>query len=433
MKKTLVLLPVLALCLILAGCGHFVSIMPGSEAGGGALGDAPPESLDDFRERPLMEMLGWQDFAASYYSDTPVALSIRTPDRGFASPIFDRSSIIAACDSLRAMRVTGRTENQASPDRGTVYTFTMDDGQELSVTFEGSQVDLSTGVYTVSGLEALSGLTFPGYSDGYDVFDLYYDDDVRAFADNFSTAAPISVGRRSNGGATLTSRDAGVVSQAFSLLQNARIVRVEENPDQNIDLTQTTDYVFSMEDGTYYTFTFTGPCLTVTPSADYGPVYYWLEGIDELSAMTILPESTVPTFEGGPITGMREDIAQAQAAASGQLPGISVIGVYVDYNIQGQHGYLTLSGDTAASFVRQVTSITADGAVTTPIGEDITVFITLSDQSGPIIVFNGDTVQQLVGINHACDYNAMANLRALIQQLSLDERNIGQMIENATN
>ena len=207
---------------------------------------------------------------------------------------------------------------------------------------------------------------------------------------------------------------------------------MEQSPDQNIDLTQITDYEFTMADNTYYTFTFTGPCLTITASDDYGPVYYWLNGVEELPNITILPESTVPTFAGGFITGMREDIAQAQAAANGQLPGISVVGVYVDYNIQGQHGYLTLSGDTAVNFVQKVTSISADSAVTTPIGEDITVFVTLSDQSGPIIVFTGDTVQQMVGTNHQCDANAMADLRNTILQLSKDERNISAMVENAT-
>ena len=432
MKRSLAVLTSLALCLCLAACGHFVNIMPGSEAGSAALVGVVPEDVSAFREQPLLAFMGLDEFSSSYYQDTPVALSIRTPEVGYASPIFDRASIIAACDSLRAMRVTGPADAAQATGQQVSYIFTMDDGSTLTFSFAGGLLALDSGYYTVTGGEALGALSFPGYSEGWDIFDLYYDEDMRAFADNFYTATPASVGRRSNGGATLTSEDPAVVSQVFGLLQNARIARVEENPDQNIDLTQTTDYVFTLSGGVYYTISFTGPCLAVTPSTDYGTVYYWLDGIDELPNITILPQSTIPTFPGGPITGLRDDIAQARAAAYGELPGISVVGVYVDYTINGQTGYLTLEGDTAVSFVQQVTAISANAETTDPGAEQITVFVTLSDQSGPIIVFNGDTVQQLVGVNHACDANAMANLRYLIGQLALDERNIGQIAAGAT-
>ena len=410
--------------------------MPGKEADGSlAPVDGPPEAADAFHERALMEFLGWTEFASSYYKDTPVALSIYTPERGYNSPVFDRASIIAACDALRSMRVTGKQPAGQGGGAQTVYTFTLADGSKLSVTFAGGDLSMTDGDYTVSGGEGLGQISFPGYHEGWDIFDLYYDDAIRAFADGFDQGQMLSVGRRFNGGATLSSRDPAVIGQVFSLLANARVARVEENPDQNIDLTQTTDYVFTLADNSYYTFSFTGPCLTVTVNDDYGPVYYWLDGADELSSVSILPESTVPQFAGGPITGLREDIGQAYAAVYGQLPGISVEGVFVDYNIQGQHGYLTLDGGTAASFVQQVTAITADAATTVPPeGSDvITVFVTLSDQSGPIIVFNGDTVQQMVGINHQCDYTAMANLRASIQQLAQDERNITEMVSGGTN
>ena len=435
MKRFLAPLLILAMCLGLTGCGHFVSIMPGdiqAEEQAGSV-TRTPEPEDYFREQDLLGFMRWDEFAASYYDDTPVALSIRTAQAGYASPVFDRSSIIAACDALRSMTVTGRAgEAGASAGTETVFTFTMDNGNQYAVTFSGQYLSLSTGLYSVSGGEALWSIAFPGYGGDFDLFDLYFSDSVRAFADGFSANTPVSVGRRSNGGATLSSKDPAVVSQVFQMLANASVVRVEDSPDQNIDLTQTTDYIFTMADESYFTFTFTGPCLTVTASAQYGPVYYWLNGVDDLPYVTILPESTVPTFSGGPISGMREEIAQAQAAANGQLEGITVLGVYVDYNIQGQHGYLTLSGDTANSFVQQVTSINAAAETTTPIGEDITVFVTLSDQSGPIIVFTGDTVQQMVGTNHACDINAMAGLRNTIQVLAQDSSNIGQSAENSS-
>ena len=433
MRRTLAALMALALCLSLTACGHFVSLMPGDASAAGRPGDAArtPEPEDVFREQDLFTFLRWSDFAANYYDDTPVALSIRTDEGGFASPVFDRISIIAACDALRTMTVTGRA-GEAPAAGGTTYTFTMDNGSMYVITFVNGCLSLSTGLYTVTGGDGLFGMAFPGYGGDFDVFDLYFSDTVRAFADNFDANTPLSIGRRSNGGATLASRDPAVVRHVFDLLANASVVRVEDSPDQNIDLTQTTDYIFTMPDESYVTFTFTGPCLAVTASADYGPVYYWLDGVDELPSVTILPESTVPTFSGGAIAGMREDIGQAQAAANGQLEGITVLGVYVDYNIQGQHGYLTLDGDTANAFIQQVTSINAAAETTAPIGDDITVFVTLSDQSGPIIVFTGDTVQQMVGTNHACDVNAMANLRTTIMTLAQDERNIGQVIGSST-
>ncbi len=434
MKRFPAALMTLVLCLGLSACGHFVSIMPGDPSVGQTVGaDQTPEPKDFFREQDLLSFMRWDEFAANYYDDTPIALSIRTGAGGYASPVFDRGSIISACDALRSMTVTGRVgDTGGAAESKTTFSFTMENGNQYVVTFSDGYLDLSTGLYAVSGGEALWGIVFPGYGGDFDVFDLYFSDSVRAFADDFNTNTPVSVGRRSNGGATLTSQDPAVVTQVFQLLANATVARVEESPDQNIDLTQATDYIFTMADESYFTFTFTGPCLTVTASADYGPVYYWLNGVDDLPNITILPESTVPTFSGGPITGMREEIAQAQAAANGQLEGITVLGVYVDYNIQGQHGYLTLSGETANNFVRQVTSINAAAETTTPLGEDITVCVTLSDQSGPIIVFTGDTVQQMVGANHACDINAMADLRATIQTLAQDANNIGHVIQNTS-
>ena len=156
-------------------------------------------------------------------------------------------------------------------------------------------------------------------------------------------------------------------------------------------------------------------------------MYYWLEGIDELPGMTILPESTIPVFEGGALTDLREDIAIAQQAAFGELDGLTVAGVFVDYTINGQSGYLTLSGDTAAMFVQRVTAITASGETVEPSGEAITVSVTLSDGSGPILYFTGDAIQQMVGLNYPCDSGAMADLRSVILTLSQDENNVSAL------
>ncbi len=424
MKKLLTAMATLALCLGLTACGHFVSIMPGS-AGSGETDPDLPQTLDAFEETGLMDFMGWKEFAARYYSDTPIALSIRSAQKGYASPVFDRASIIAACDALRSMTVTGRSETVPAEDRQTVYTFTMKNGDEYAVAFSDGELSLYAGQYTVTGLDALEELRFPGYSDGFDVFDLYYDDDIRAFADEFNVNTPVSVGRRYNGGATMTSEDPAVVSQAFQLFRDAAVDRVEDSPDQDIDLTQLTDYVFTMADGTYYTFTFAGPCLQVTANADFGPVYYWLTGIDELASMAILPESTVPTFAGGPLYSMREEIARGLAAANGELPDVTVDGVYVDYTIDGQHGYLTLDGSAATGFIQRMAYINAAADTTEPSGEKITVYVTLSDQSGPIVVFTGDTVQQMVGYDHLCDADAMNDLRSAILTLAQDPNNVG--------
>ena len=435
MKKILVLLA-LAAAVLLAGCGHFVPIMPGTDPvsadGEETLPDPSAQEEDTFQEQPLMNFIGWTDFAETYYDETPVALSIRTGERGFASPVFDRASIIAACDALRSMTVTGREGDAAPAEEQTVFTFTMADGDEYAVGFSGGALDMYAGSYTVSGGESLWDIPFPCYDEEFDVFDLYFDGNIRSFADNYAADTPISVGRRSNGGATLTSKDPAVVEQAFSLLANARVSRVESSPDQNIDLTQTTDYVFTLSDGTYFTFSFAGPCLAVTASADYGPVYYWLEGIDELASMTILPQSTIPVFEGGPLTALREDIDAAQKAAFGEADGITVLGVFVDYTIDGQKGYLTLSGDTAAMFVQRVCAINASAGTVEPSGEAITVSVTLSDGSGPILYFTGDAIQQMVGLTYLCDSAAMADLRSVILTLSQDENNVGALTGEST-
>lgn len=433
MKRLGAVLLLLAMCLQLSACGHFVNIMPGTEpVVPGATPLPEDEQEGDFEPRPLFEFLRWDSFASSYYQDTPAALSCRIGGEGaYDSPVFDRTSIIAACDALRSMTVTGRANpDPTSPE--TVFTFTMDDGDQLSLTFQGGLLKLNSGAYSLEGGGSLWSLVFPGYSNSFDVFDLYFNSSIREFADNFSVNTPVSVGRRFNGGATLTSKDPEIVNQVFAILSAATVDRVEMSPDQNIDLTQTTDYVFTMADASYYTFSFAGQCLAVTASGAYGPVYYWLTGTDELASIPVVPESTLPTFEGGPLTNLREDVAQAADAANG-ISDVTVVSVYVDYELDGKHAYLTLDGDTAVNFTRQIVSITAEPElVEAGTGSAMTVFITLSDQSGPILTFAGDTVQQLVGMNYPCDAGAMENLRNTIRTLAQDEKNIGYIAGEST-
>jgi hypothetical protein len=279
----------------------------------------------------------------------------------------------------------------------------------------------------------LWNISFPAYSEGFDLFDLYFDDSVRAFADNFYEDTPVSVGRRANSGATLTSEDPEIVRQVFLVLANATITVVEDRPDQNIDLTQTQDYIFTMADGSYYTFTFAQQCLAVRANASYGTVYYWLGNIDTLWNINVVPEDTNGQFEGGALSGLRSDFEEAAAIANGEDSSLSIEGVYVDYTIDGEKGYLTLSGDTAKDFVRQVVNVSVtDETVDEPEGDTITVSVTLSDWSGPILYFTGDSVQQVVGVNYACDSSDMASLRSTILSLAADGNNTAQIGESTT-
>ena len=84
MKKYSVLILAILL-LLLCGCEAYVSLMPGSEV------SETEASEDDFSPVALTEFLGWQEFASSYYDDTPVALSYTGPE-GYASAVYDRES-----------------------------------------------------------------------------------------------------------------------------------------------------------------------------------------------------------------------------------------------------------------------------------------------------------------------------------------------------
>jgi hypothetical protein len=188
-----------------------------------------------------------------------------------------------------------------------------------------------------------------------------------------------------------------------------------------------------MEDGTYYTFTFAQQCLAVRASAVYGTVYYWLDGLDELFTMTIAPEDQTGQFEGGTVADLRSDIQQTAQIANNQQDDLTIAGVYVDYSIDGESGYLTLSDDTAYDFVRQVTNISATSeTVAEPDGDRITVSVTLSDWSGPILYFTGDTIQQVVGINYVCDNDAMSSLRSTILSLAANGYNTAEIGEGTT-
>jgi hypothetical protein len=67
-----------------------------------------------------------------------------------------------------------------------------------------------------------------------------------------------------------------------------------------------------------------------------------------------------------------------------------------------------------------------------PEGDTITVSITLSDWSGPILYFTGDSVQQVVGVNYACDSSDMASLRSTILSLAAEGNNTAQVGESTT-
>ncbi len=439
MKKFFALCCGVVLLFALTACDSFVSIMPGAADGtedevSASISPQLDQTEDeDFTEKSFYAFMGWDDFGSNYYEDTPVALSCQEGD-GSVSPVFDRASIIAACDALKGVTVTGRAEEDAAQE-GTscTYAFTMSDGTVYSVTFNGSVLTTYTGSYTYTGGEALFALTFPVYDSGYDLFDLYFDDSVRVFADGFEENLPVSVGRRTNGGATMTATDEETIRTVFSLLANATVTGVEGSPDQNINLTTYTDYIFTMSDGTTYTFTFTDACLTVTVSGDYGPVYYWLSGTEALAGVTIVPQTETEAFEGGLITGLREDFQTAADAANGD-GDLTVTGVYVSYSIDGQSGYLTLSGDTAVSLVQAVMAITATSESQTEAeGDTITISVTLSDGSGPILYFIGDSIQQVVGTYYVCDSGSMSTLRTTILSLAADSSNAGEVVEDSTN
>ena len=422
MKKTLPVLLVLILMLGLCGCGNFVSILPGTEIESVALPvEESAETAEEnvFQEQKLYDFIGWSEFGGDYYSDTPVALSFQYNGGadGCISPVFDRASIVAACDALRNMTVTGKTAEGDNTDE-MVFTFTMADGETRSVTFDHGNLSMYTGDYTVAGGEDLFAIAFPAYSTEYDVFDLYYKEDVRSFADGFYENTPVSVGRRASGGATLTSKDPEVVQAVFEALSGASVMLVENAPDKFVDVTSVQDYIFTMEDGTAYTFSFAQQCLVVTANSVYGPVYYWLENIDPLWAVDIQPESTAGKFEGGIVSEIREDFAEASAIANGEQDDLEIIGVHVSYEIGNESGYLTLSGEIAESMVRTVTSIGVTGEkVEAPEGDVITVSVTLSDWSGPIFYFVGDTIQEVIGTSYACDSDEISMLRSTVLDL----------------
>ena len=419
MKKTAVAALLLALVLCLTGCGRFVSILPGTEL--------PSESISvaedgeaAFQERPLLTFVGRESFGETYYTDTPTALGYQPTAAdgtvGCRSYVFDRATIITACDALRAMTVTGISEEE--PVSRAEYTLTLGGG-ELAVVFgilaDGQTHVLSTAVgdYTIVGGDDLWAIGFPAYSPDFDVFDLYFDSSVRAFADSFDSETPVSVGYRLNSGASITSTDPAAVEAAFRALAGAEIIVVEDQPDQNIDLTQTRDYFFTLEDGTRYTFSFAQRCLAVTANQSFGPVYYWISGTDELWAVEIASENTNGAFEGGALAGLREDIRRAADAADADDDAeLTVSGVFVEYAIGDQSGYIALDGDDAADFVRTVCAVGVQpDTVETPEGDKLTVSVTLSDGSGPILYFTGDAIQQVVGISYACDGGDMSALR----------------------
>lgn len=446
MKKITTMLITAALLLSLCACGDYVSLLPGGEDVLAAVED------EEFSAKTLSELLGWQDFMSSYYDNTPVAVSY-AGDAGFASPVFDRESIIKACDALRSVTVTqslGEAPEGTAAD--TRYTFTMSDGDSYSVEFAGGNLLYRGELYAVTGGEALEALRFPGYASDFTVFDLYYDSRVTDFAESFAEAMPVSVGRRANGGAVLSSQDEAMIEQVFDLFAAAEIESVEMSPDQNIDLNSTQDYVFTLADGGTQTFTLTGGCLAVQASSAYGTVYYHITNADTLAALSIATGSSAAAFEGGMLADLRSDISRAVAVANGEYVvaetitddqavrddeseesaesgALSVAGVYVSFDINGTQDYISVTGDEAAEFVRLMSQIEVSGEhlSAAPEGSVITVSVNLSDWSGPICYFGGGAVQQTVGNWYMCSgsgYDTMCSRILEIYEQQLGDRDI---------
>lgn len=439
LRKLSALLLAAALLLGLCACGDFVSIMPGTELETAESDAGGAEDGDTFTVRPLFAFLNMDEFGERYYSDTPVALSYQSitgDTRGCRSYVFDRASIVAACDALCGVTLQGRAEGET--ESGGEYILTMSDGREYSFTF-GSLSDgtrtlrTNTGSYIVSGGEALFSLAFPAYSGDFDLFDLYFSDSIRAFADGFYESRPVSVGLRLSSGATITSEDADTVDAVFRALSGARVTVVENYPDQNIDLTQTRDYIFTMEDGTYYTFSFAQQCLAVRAVSGFQTVYYWLSDISGLFDIEIRSDTSAGSFEGGVVADLRDDIRTAAKVVSGQTETLSISGIFVEFDIDGQSGYITLSGDTAAAFLVQALSVAVSPeTVAEPSGDKVTISVTLSDLSGPILYFTGDSIQQVVGMSYACSSDDMNALRSTILELASSGENAGEVAEGTT-
>lgn len=455
MKKITTILITAALLLSLCACGDYVSLMPGSD-----MGMAQVET-EEFTATTLSELLGWQEFISSYYDKTPVAVSF-TGAEGFASPIFDRESIIKACDALRSvtvMEMLGDAPEGTKADAR--YTFTMSDGTTYSVEFAGGELLYRSELYSVGGGEALESLAFPGYGGDFTVFDLYYDSRVTAFADSFETNTPVSVGRRANGGAVLSSQEAEKIAQVFELFATAEIESVETRPDQNIDLNSVQDYVFTLPDGSTQTFTVTGGCLAVQANSAYGTVYYHVSNLDELSAMSIATGSITAAFEGGMLGDLRNDIGRAVRAANGEYvapeneadrldqvsrdeyedesesdssesgegDGLTVAGVYVSFDLDGTQDYISITGDEAEEFVRLMGEIevSSERLTAAPEGGSLTVSVNLSDWSGPICYFAGGAAQQTVGNWYVCTgsgYDAMCSRVLEIYWDQMSDRDI---------
>ena len=437
MKKILCVGIVAALLMGLCGCGGMVSILPGAQTPvTGASAAEGPAGV--FSEQPLLDFMGMGDFSSRYYADTPAALSYRPQigeSTGCRSYVFDRASIIAFCDALRGVTVTGPAA--AAPVTSAEYILTMSDGQEYPFVFvelEGGDFALSVdgALYAVTGTGGLFEIDFPVYSDSYDVFDLYFSDDVRAFADGFSAEPAVSVGLRTNTGVTLTSSDPDVIEAVFRALAATTVIVTEDEPDLHVDVSQVREYIFTMKDGTAFRFSFAQRCLAVTANADFGPVYYWLDGTDELWNVQIVADDDEALFAGGTVADLREDIAAAAQAAAGEEED-AIAGVFVEYTIDDESGYLTLSGSTARDFVARICSVPVTGeAVTDTAGAVITASVTLADGSGPIVYFIGDAVQQYVGTCYACDGDAMQQLRAQVLSLAADGNNTAQIEEGGT-
>ena len=436
MKKKYFLFPLLALVLVLSGCGRFVSIMPGTELPAEMTGET---EQDAFEAKSLFAFLGWGSFGENYYSDTPVAMSYQKEAgedgvRGCRAYRFDRASIITACDILRGMTVTG--EGEQPSQAGGEFTFTLSGGKEYDVTFAptadgGHVLKSGDGWYAIDGDAGLWDIAFPSYSGDFDIFDLYFDDAVRAFADNFDADTPVSVGYRINSGVAITSDDPDVVHSVFSTLRNAAVVTVENQPDQTIDLTQVRDYVFTMADGSTYVFSFAQQCLAVTANSTFGTVYYWLSGTEGLGDISFAKDDA-NAFEGGTVASLRDDMQQTADAANGGGE-VTVSSVFVEYSIGENSGYLALRDDKAAEFVRTLTEISVSSDTEqSPAGDRITVSVTLSDGTGPIFYFTGNTIQQMVGTNYVCDSGQMETLRNTVLSLASDSDNAVEVEDGGT-
>ena len=199
-------------------------------------------------------------------------------------PYYGGDIVASTVDALKQVTVVGEADEFAE-DAGTALRFIAEDGLTAgTVSFNMGNLEYNGSVYRIANDEALWSLPFPtqGYGTGY-LKDVMVSTSVAEFANRIQTEEPTALKVTENG-QTREIGNAEQIAGAAQAFLNATVESTQQyEGDKAADGAVT--MVFTMADGTEYSFDFVKGALIYSFPSPLGNWAYYCDEFDNIEAV----------------------------------------------------------------------------------------------------------------------------------------------------